>query len=80
MIFDAPFAQLLFSLGLIASAPLLFSISKAATRFLLNRFMADEIINVRYVEDGRVTAKVTIKSKTDGSVVTKIKMYQEQHQ
>jgi len=77
MTFNDPFSQQLFMLGVMASSPLLYLLSKSITRYMLNRFMADEIINIRYFEQGRLTTTVIIKTKTDGSVAQKIKQYQE---
>jgi len=72
MILDKNLAWLFISLGLIVISPFLAILSHRVSKYLLDIYVADEVLIVTYVEHGKPTSRVTIKTRSDGSVARKI--------
>lgn len=77
MILDKDIALLFMSLGLIAISPLIAILSSRISKYLLDKYVADEILIITYTTNGVIDSRVTIKTKTDGSTAAKIKRYGE---
>lgn len=72
MILDKNLALLLVSVGLIIISPFLAILSHRVSRYLLDMYVADEVLIITYMEQGKPVARVTIKTKSDGATAKKI--------
>ncbi len=72
MILDKDIAWLFLSIGLIAISPMLAILSNRVSKYLLDRYVADEVLVITYKSCGRTTSRVIIKTKSDGSTAAKI--------
>lgn len=72
MIIDRDIAWLFISIGLIAISPLVAKLSSRVSKYLLDTYVADETIIVTYKNNGTIESQITIKTKSDGSVASKI--------
>lgn len=68
---DAAFVQALFYVALIVLAPVIFKLSRIATKYLLNRYVSDAEIVVTRKQNGIVVSVQRIK--TTGYVVDQLK-------
>ncbi|KPY66143.1 hypothetical protein ALP50_03597 [Pseudomonas syringae pv. spinaceae] len=72
MIIDKSLALLLVSVGLMIISPFLAILSHRVSKYLLDMYVADEVLIITYMEQGQPVAQVTIKTKSDGAVAKKI--------
>lgn len=71
---EAAFIEALFYVSLILSVPVLFTLSRVLTRYLLNRYVSDAEIIVTYKRKGTVVG--VKKIRTTAYVVDQIKSLQ----
>lgn len=72
MMLDKDLAWLFISLGLIVISPFLAIFSHRVSKYLLDVYVADTVLIITYLDHGKISAQVTIKTKTDGAVAKKI--------
>lgn len=72
MLLDKDIAWLFISVGLLAIAPLLAKLSHRVSKYLLDTYVADDILIVTYLTNGKVDSRITIKTKSNGSIVRKM--------
>lgn len=72
MIIDRDIAWLFISIGLIAVSPLIAKLSSAISKYVLDTYIADEILIVTYKTNGKIDSQVTIKTRSDGSIASKL--------
>lgn len=69
---DRNFSLALIYIGLIILSPFIWKISRAIAHYIFNRYLASEILHISYTSNDNVEFRVTIKTKSDGSVSQKI--------
>jgi len=73
MVLNENIALLFIYIGMIVLSPFAFKFFRTLARYIFNRFIADEIIDITYMKNGCVVSRVRIKTKSDGSTVSKIR-------
>jgi hypothetical protein len=72
MMLDKNLVWLFISFGLIVISPFLAIFSHRVSKYLLDVYVADTVLIITYLDHGKISSQITIKTKTDSAVAKKI--------